>query len=52
MEPLTYAVVLEPERIGGLPALPEVHTQGATVEHIPSSDSGALLAVVTVAPAR
>ena len=77
VEPRTYAVVLEPEAVGGfsvsVPAIPEAHTQGETVEEclanarevieacmlarndigeeIPPSDSGTLLAVVTVAPA-
>ena len=77
MEPRTYAVVLEPEAVGGfsvsVPAIPEAHTQGETIEEclanareaieacilarhdlgedIPPSETGTLLAVVTVAPA-
>ena len=77
MDPHTYAIVLEPEVEGGfsvsVPAIPEAHTQGETVEEclanareviqacllarqdigeeIPPSDSGALLAVVTIPPA-
>jgi antitoxin HicB len=77
VESHSYAVVLEPEQEGGfsvsVPALPEAHTQGETVEEclanareviqacllarqdlgeeIPPSDSGALLAVVTISPA-
>jgi len=46
-----YAVVLEPEPEGGfsvsVPALPEAHTQGETVEEALANAREVILAVVT-----
>jgi antitoxin HicB len=48
---ITYSVILEPEADGGfsviVPALPEAHTQGDTIEEALANAREVIIAVVT-----